>query len=229
MKFGGLQRVSLIDYPGRISAVLFTQGCNFRCPYCHNPELVDPARYDEAIPEADVLSFLDRRIGKLDAVVLSGGEPTLQPDLLSFAREVRARGYAVKVDTNGSRPEVLKRLIEAGLVDHVAMDVKAPLEKYRIVTRSDVEQDAIRQSIECIIASAVRHEFRTTAVKSLLREGDLARIVRLIRPSRNFVLQNFVPSRTLDAGYREETPFSQEELEALRRGIEKEVSCVLIR
>jgi pyruvate formate lyase activating enzyme len=229
MKIGGLQKVSLIDYPGQISAVLFTQGCNFRCSYCHNPELVDPARYGETLPEKEVLAFLDRRLGKLDAVILSGGEPTLQPDLLSFAGQIRERGYLLKVDTNGSRPDVLKKLIDAGLVDYFAMDIKGPLEKYRSITKSDIQPETIKQSIQLIITSGVQYEFRTTVVKSLLNDGDLAGIVSLIKRSRIFVLQAFVPSKALDRRFLEEAPFSREELEQLRQGIKKDIPCVLIR
>jgi len=229
MKIGGLQKVSLIDYPGQISAVLFTQGCNFRCSYCHNPELVDPALYGETLPEKEVLAFLDRRRGKLDAVVLSGGEPTLQPDLLSFARRIREYGYLIKLDTNGARPDVLRKLINAGLADYIAMDIKGPLEKYRGITKSDIQPDTIRQSIELIMASGIQYEFRTTVVKSLLQDGDLAGIVRLIKPSRTFVLQAFVPSRALDRRFLEEMPFSRKELEALRQGIKKDIPRILIR
>ncbi len=111
MKIGGLQKISLIDYPGRISAIVFTQGCNFRCPYCHNPELVDPAQYGPILPEEEVFSFLEKRRGKLDAVTVTGGEPTLQPDLDRFLQEIKGMGYLTKVDTNGSNPDVLERLI----------------------------------------------------------------------------------------------------------------------
>lgn len=229
MKIGGLQKVSLIDYPGRISAILFTQGCNFRCPYCHNPELVDPAQYGETLPEKEVLAFFDRRRGKLDAVTLSGGEPTLQPDLLSFAGQIRERGYLLKLDTNGSRPDVLRRLIDAGLVDYFAMDIKGPLDKYRCITKSDIQDETIKQSIELIITSGIQYEFRTTVVKSLLQEGDLAGIVSLIKASRIFVLQTFVPSKALDGRFLEETSFSREELDELRQGIKKDIPCVLVR
>ena len=144
MKIGGLQKVSLIDYPRRISAVIFTQGCNFRCPYCHNPELVDPTRYGETLSEKEVLAYLEARRGKLDAVTLSGGEPTLQPDLLSFAGRIREQGYLIKVDTNGSRPDVLEKLLDAGLVDYLAMDIKGPPAKYQDITKSHIQLETIR-------------------------------------------------------------------------------------
>jgi pyruvate formate lyase activating enzyme len=229
MKIGGLQKVSLIDYPGRISAILFTQGCNFRCPYCHNPELVDPTRYGETLSEKEVLAYLEKRRGRLDAVTLSGGEPTLQPDLLSFTRQIREYGYLVKVDTNGSRPDVLEKLFDSGLVDYLAMDIKGPPEKYQRITKSDIQRETIRQSIELIIASGVEYEFRTTVVKTLLNTEDFSEIAKLIKPARLFVLQAFVPSKALEERFLTEAPFARDELEQIRQSIEKDISCVMIR
>lgn len=229
MKIGGLQKVSLIDYPGLISAIIFTQGCNFRCPYCHNPELVDPARYGEVLSEKEVLAYLETRRGRLDAVTLSGGEPTLQPDLLSFARQIREYGYLVKVDTNGSRPDVLEKLFDAGLVDYLAMDIKGPPEKYKGITQSDIHRETIRQSIELIMTSGVEYEFRTTVVKTLLSAEDFHGIAKLIKPARLFVLQAFVPSKALDGRFLTEAPFARDELEQIRQCLEKDLSCVMIR
>lgn len=127
MKIGGLQKLSLIDYPEKISAVIFTQGCNFRCPYCHNPQLVDVKLYQPCLEEKDIFRFLENRRGRLDAVVITGGEPALQDDLIPFIMDIRRLGFAVKLDTNGSRPRVLERLLRDGLVDFIAMDVKAQI------------------------------------------------------------------------------------------------------
>lgn len=229
MKIGGVQKVSLIDYPGRISAVLFTQGCNFRCSYCHNPELVDPDRYGETLSETEILAFLDRRRGKLDAVTLSGGEPTQQPDLLSFAGRIRKIGYLIKVDTNGSRPDVLEKLIVAGLVDYLAMDIKGPLEEYQRIVNSDIAPATIRRSIELIMASGLEYEFRTTVVKSLLKAGDISRIAALVKTARLFVLQGFVPSKALEGRLLEEPPFPRDELKQIRQRMEKDLPCVVIR
>jgi pyruvate formate lyase activating enzyme len=229
MKIGGLHKVSLSDYPGRISAILFTQGCNFRCPYCHNPELVEPDRYGDTLCEREVLEFLERRRGKIDAVTISGGEPTLQADLLSFVGEIRNRGFLVKIDTNGSRPDVLEKLITAGLVDYFAMDIKGPPEKYRRITKSAIDWETIRQSIEIIKGSGVEYEFRTTVVQSLLDAGDLAGIAKSIKPARLFVLQTFVSSGTLDGHFLGEAAYSRGELETIRQTIRQDISCVLIR
>ncbi|HEC86320.1 MAG TPA: anaerobic ribonucleoside-triphosphate reductase activating protein, partial [Thermoplasmatales archaeon] len=140
MIIGGFQRFSLIDYPGKICAIIFTQGCNFRCPYCHNPELVNPKLFQEPIDENDIFRFLEMRKGKLDAVEITGGEPTLQPDLIEFMRKIKAMGFLIKLDTNGTNPEVVEKIIKNKLVDYIAMDVKAPLEKYEKVVRAKVDK-----------------------------------------------------------------------------------------
>ena len=215
MKIGGFQKVSLIDYPGRISAVVFTQGCNFRCPYCHNPELVDPERFTERVPEAEILAFLEKRKGRLDAVVISGGEPTLQPELIPFIIHLRAMGYPVKLDTNGALPDVLEEMLGRKLLDYVAMDIKAPLEKYAETTKTGIDGDRIRRSIALIMGSGVDYEFRTTAVRSLLAPGDLEAIGRLVAGAKRFVLQKFVATKTLDRGYLGEPSYSDGELKAL--------------
>ncbi|MBE9547368.1 MAG: anaerobic ribonucleoside-triphosphate reductase activating protein [Proteobacteria bacterium] len=229
MKIGGLQRVSLIDYPGKICAILFTQGCDFRCPYCHNPELVNPDLYEECIPEDEIFSFLERRRGKLDAVTITGGEPTVQPDLVEFARRVKKMGYLVKIDTNGSRPEVLKKLIDRKLVDYIAMDVKAPLEKYRKICKANVNYDNIRRSIKMIMDSGVEYEFRTTVVKSLLTGDDLQKIGNEILGARLYVLQKFVPSKSLDERFLAKTTYSDKYFETLKEKLGNYVHCVVVR
>src|SRR5271157_1720709 len=181
MQIGGLQKVSLNEYPGKISAIAFTQGCNFRCPYCHNPELVDPDLYKECLSEETVLSFLEKRKGKLDALTITGGEPTIQHDLMDFIKCVRKIGYSIKLDTNGSYPEVLEQLIRGRVVDYIAMDVKGPFYKYKTVTRSKIDENEIRQSIEMIIKSDVPYEFRTTIPKELLQEDDLLEMGRVLK------------------------------------------------
>ena len=155
MKIGGFQKVSLIDYPGRISAVVFTQGCNFRCPFCHNPELVEPERFEGLSPEAEILTFLEKRKGRLDAVVITGGEPTLQTELIPFIIHLKAMGYRIKLDTNGALPDVLEEMLGRGLLDYVAMDIKAPLERYSEVTKTKTDGQRILKSISLIMGSSV--------------------------------------------------------------------------
>jgi pyruvate formate lyase activating enzyme len=215
MKIGGFQKVSLIDYPGRISAVVFTQGCNFRCPFCHNPELVDPGRFEDLIPQKEILSFLERRRGRLDAVVITGGEPTMQPALVPFIIQLKAMGFQVKLDTNGALPDRLEEMLDRKLLDYVAMDIKAPLERYGEVTKTKPDQQLIRRSISLIMASGLDYEFRTTAVKSLLGPADIEQIGRLIPGAKRFVLQKFVPTKTLDRNYLGESSYTDGELKAI--------------
>ncbi len=217
MKIGGLQKFSLIDYPGRISAVVFTQGCNFRCPYCHNPELVDPAQYGPLLPEEEVLSFLAKRRSKLDAVTVTGGEPTLQPDLERFLGEIKRMGYLAKIDTNGSMPGVLERLIRGRLIDYLAMDLKGPLEKYGKIAGAEVKPEKIRKSIELITQSGIEHEFRTTVVHSLLDFQDISIMSELLNKARLYVLQRFVPLKTLDKIFLTDASFSPKELSAFQK------------
>jgi pyruvate formate lyase activating enzyme len=228
MKIGGLQKISLIDYPGRISAIVFTQGCNFRCPYCHNPELVDPAQYGPILSEEEVISFLEKRRGKLDAVTVTGGEPTLQPDLDRFLREIKGMGYLTKIDTNGSNPDVLERLIRGRLVDYLAMDVKGPLQKYERIANVKVKTAKIRKSIELIMASGIEHEFRTTVVRSQLDNEDLIATAELLKKGL-YVLQSFVPAKSLDHEFLTEISYSPEEFADIQKNLESKHLRVLIR
>jgi pyruvate formate lyase activating enzyme len=228
MKIGGLQKISLIDYPGRISAIVFTQGCNFRCPYCHNPELVDPAQYGPILSEEEVISFLEKRRGKLDAVTVTGGEPTLQPDLDRFLQEIKGMGYLTKIDTNGSNPDVLERLIRGRLVDYLAMDVKGPLQKYERIANVKVKTAKIRKSIELIMASGIEHEFRTTVVRSQLDNEDLIATAELLKKGL-YVLQSFVPAKSLDHEFLTEISYSPEEFADIQKNLESKHLRVLIR
>ncbi|NPV41429.1 MAG: anaerobic ribonucleoside-triphosphate reductase activating protein [Anaerolineae bacterium] len=189
MILGGLQKFSLVDYPGKTCAILFTRGCNFRCPYCHNPELVWPEQYAPEISLEGVLDFLRQRRGLLEAVTLTGGEPTLQADLPAVARAIKEMGFALKLDSNGSRPDRLRELIEAGLVDYVAMDVKAPLSQYARVCGADVSVEPIYESIALLLRGRVAYEFRTTVDRALLSEADLFEIGKMIRGAEKFFLQ----------------------------------------
>jgi pyruvate formate lyase activating enzyme len=228
MRIGGLQKFSLIDYPGRISSIVFTQGCNFRCPYCHNPELVDPAQYGPVLPEEEVFSFLERRRGKLEAVTVTGGEPTLQKDLERFLQQIKKMGYLVKVDTNGSNPDVLERLIRGRLVDYLAMDVKGPFKKYERITNVKVKTAKIRRSIELITTSGIKHEFRTTVVRSQLDNEDLIATAELLKKGL-YVLQSFVPAKSLDHEFLTEISYSPEEFADIQKNLESNRLRVLIR
>lgn len=228
MKIGGLQKISLLDYPGRISAIVFTQGCNFRCPYCHNPELVDPVRYGPLLPEEEVLSFLERRRGKLEAVTVTGGEPTLQTDLEKFLRQIKKMEYLVKVDTNGSNPAMLEKLIRRRWVDYLALDIKGPLDKYRQITKANVEPAVIRRSIELVSSSGIEHEFRTTVVRSQLDRGDLIATAKLLKRGL-YVLQPYLPVKCLDSAFLTESSYSAEEFSEIRLSIKQDRLTVVTR
>ena len=161
MRIGGLQKFSFIDFPNKTSAIIFTQGCNFRCEYCHNPELVYYNMFQVPIPEEQIFAFLESRRNQLDAVVITGGEPTLQPDLIEFIKKVKAMGFLVKLDTNGSNPQVLEQIINQKLVDFIAMDIKATFDKYNLVCCVPVDIDDIKLSIELIKNSGIDFLFRT--------------------------------------------------------------------
>ena len=229
MKIGGLQKLSLIDYPEKISAVIFTQGCNFRCPYCHNPQLVDVKLYQPCLEEKDIFRFLENRRGRLDAVVITGGEPALQDDLIPFIMDIRRLGFAVKLDTNGSRPRVLERLLRDGLVDFIAMDVKAPLEKYPDVVRAPLDKDDLRESIRLVIGAKIPHEFRTTAAASLLRPEDILTIAREIDGAKRYALQRFQPGETLETMFTEEKTFSDEEFVQIKNQLAGSIPMVIVR
>ncbi|MGB2579791.1 pyruvate formate lyase activating enzyme [Elusimicrobium simillimum] len=193
MKIGGLIKTSLVDYPGKVAAVVFTQGCNLRCPYCHNPELVYPNMLLEPYDEAEVLSFLQKRVGMLDGVVVSGGEPAMQPDLLDFLAKVKAMGYKIKLDTNGTYPGVIKQVIARGLADTIAMDLKAPFAKYNAIAGVKVDTGLISETMAIIIESGIDYEFRTTYDKTILNEGDIKEIKSLVPDEQHFTLQECLP------------------------------------
>jgi len=179
MKIGGLIKFTLIDFPGRPAAVIFTQGCNFRCRYCHNPELVYPHLFSEPVTEEYIFSFLKRRQGTLDGVVISGGEPTLHEDLPAFMAKIKELGYAIKLDTNGSRPDVIQGLLDKKLVDFIAMDLKAPLAKYSLITGVDTNEEILRRSMELLRNSGIGYEFRTTYDKEVLTDADIEELTHL--------------------------------------------------
>lgn len=229
MKIGGLQKISLIDYPGLIAAVIFLQGCNFRCPYCHNPELVDLHLYQPCIGEKEILDFLNTRRGKLDAVTISGGEPTIQADLPSFVGKIKKMGFAVKLDTNGSRPDVIKGLLKTNLLDFIAMDIKAPLEKYAEVAGVPIDIARIRESITIILQAGIAHEFRTTIVKSQLTESDIMSIAALVSGAGRYALQKFVPLKTLNNMFLQEKSWPEEKLIQIKKRLEKQIPSVIVR
>jgi pyruvate formate lyase activating enzyme len=185
MKIGGLQKLSLIDYPGVPAAIIFTQGCNMTCPYCHNPQLVYPHLFETSISDDEVLSFLKKRQKLLKGVVISGGEPTIQKDLAEFITLIKDLNFLVKLDTNGANPMVLKDLIASNLLDFIAMDIKSPAEKYNLFFKGDL--DTIKQSIKIIQSSGLKHLFRTTYDTDILNDLDLSVIKKVTADSIHII------------------------------------------
>ena len=195
MNIQGYQKLTLLDFPGKVACTVFTGGCNLRCPFCHNGSLVRaPGAHENALEE--VLAYLRKRRGLLDAVCISGGEPLLQPDLAAFILQLKEMGYLVKLDTNGALPQVLQPLLTEGLPDYVAMDVKSSPAGYPLATGIAADASAFLQSIELIRQSGIPHEFRTTVVKGIHKEQDLVAIASLLGDETYF-LQGFVDSGDL--------------------------------
>ncbi len=190
MRIAGIQKTSFVDYPGNIAAVVFTAGCNLNCYFCHNRHIIDSEGIDTAYDVDSVMRLLDARRPFLDGVVISGGEPTLQPDLEEFIAKIKKLGYLVKLDTNGTQPFVLKKLLDRNLVNYIAMDIKAPFGKYNEICNAEVDITSIQQSIELIMNAGCDYEFRTTFVPDL-NKGDILEIARTIRGARLYVLQQF--------------------------------------
>ena len=191
MKISGIQKVSLVDYDGHISATIFTSGCNFKCPFCHNAGLVQ--ENDPNIPTDEILSYLDKRKKVLDSVCISGGEPTLQHDLVDFIIKIKSMGYLIKLDTNGTNLNILKTLVENQLIDYVAMDIKNSLSNYHLTSGIDKTFD-IKTTIEYIMNCGIDYEFRTTLVDGHHFENDIKEIANLIRGCNKYFLQKFEDS-----------------------------------
>lgn len=193
----GLQKLTLLDYPGKMACTVFTAGCNFRCPFCHNASLVTNID-EERISEEEFFSFLQKRQGIIEGVCVTGGEPTLQPDLKEFLKKIKDLGYSVKLDTNGYRPEVLKDIVNSGLVDYVAMDIKNSQAKYALTCGLDnLDIAKINESVQFLMSGAVDYEFRTTVVKELHTEDDIQDIVSWIQGAKKYFLQGFIDSGDL--------------------------------
>lgn len=229
MKIQGIQSVSLLDFPELVACTVFTSGCNFRCPFCHNASLVLPEEMTGIeIEENDFFAFLESRKNKLDGVCISGGEPLLQPDLENFIRRIHKMGFAVKIDTNGSMPEQLKKLVNTGLIDYVAMDIKNSPEHYALtVGLKNFSLDKICESVSFLLTGVVQYEFRTTLVRELHTSSDLEQIGRWLKGAQRYYLQEFVDSGDLIG--EDLHACSQEESEEYRRIAKKYIPSTQLR
>ncbi len=198
MIFGGFQKLTLLDFPGVLACTLFTKGCNFLCPFCHNAPLVNRLEEAASFSEEEIFAYLQKRQGLLEGVCITGGEPLLHTELPVFIRKVKALGYRVKLDTNGSFPERLKFLAEEGLLDYVAMDIKNSFEKYPITAgSSQLKQDDIEASIDFLLRGTIPYEFRTTVTKELHTTDDIEAIAKRIAGAETYFIQNFSDSGNL--------------------------------
>ena len=197
MNIKGLQKTTLLDFPEKLACTVFTGGCNFRCPFCHNASLVLRAGEVEGISEEEFFSYISKRSGMLDGVCITGGEPLLNPDIADFIRKIRSFGLLVKLDTNGSLPDKLKALLDEGLLDYVAMDIKNSSERYALTAGVDKFPEEIEKSIDLIIQCAPDYEFRTTVVRELHTTQDIVSIAERISGAKKYFLQTYVDSGDL--------------------------------
>ena len=223
MKIGGLQKSTLIDYPDKVAATIFVSGCNFRCPFCHNPEMVLPEKIKNQpeIKEKEIYDFLEKRKGFLDGVVICGGEPTIYSDLPEFIKKIKKMNYLVKLDTNGSNPKMLKEMIGNRLLDYVAMDIKSSKDRYQKVSGvQNIDIEKIEQSVKILKENKIDYEFRTTLVPGLVGKEDVLEIVKWINPAKKYFLQNFqVQGETVDPSFANVNPYPKNYLQEIQKEI----------
>ncbi len=212
IQIGGLQKLTLIDYPGRIAATIFLTGCNFRCPWCYSSELVLPEKIKNQpkISQKELFKFLKERKNLIEGVVLCGGEPTVSKELISLIKKIKKMGFFVKLDTNGSDPKTLKKLIDERLIDYVAMDLKAPKKKYQKVTGTKIDVKKIQKSIDILMEGKIDYEFRSTIVPTLHKKEDVIEMAKWIRGAKRYYLQNFRPEKTIDKKFEKIKPYPSE-------------------
>ena len=232
--FAYLQKMTMVDFPGKIAATVFTIGCNFRCPFCHNPELVIPPLAPPLYSEDEVISFLEKRKGKLSGLCITGGEPTLHgDDLLSFMKRVKDLGYAVKLDTNGSAPDVLQSYLDAGVLDYVAMDIKTSPEKYSMaIGYPEGLEDIVKRlslSLDILKNSGISYELRTTAVPIFVDKKDFPLIGKWIEGAPLYVIQRYRKEKVLDYEKSPDATYSKDDLMEFAEIVKSYVGRVEVR
>ena len=228
MNIGGFQKLSLLDYPNKLCAIIWTTGCNLKCPYCYNKELF--SKNIKLIEEEEVIKFLKNRIGKLDALSISGGEPLLQKNIVNFLKKIKELNYEIKIDTNGTFPKELKNIIDKNLIDYISMDIKAPKKKYNVLCGKKVNINNIQKSIDIIFNSSIEYEFKTTIIPNLLDKNDLINIAKWIKGADKFYLQQFKNEVSLlSKEYEMKKPYSIEYLNEIHKEIKQYFKKCLIR
>jgi len=233
MVISGVQKFTLLDFPEKIACIIFTGGCNYRCKFCHNPEFVLPEELAKIsrdfIPEEAVLNFLKERRGLLQGVVITGGEPTIMPDLEAFIVKVRALGFAVKLDSNGNHPEVLRSLMEKGLVDYIAMDFKTSLSEYQKLVGTGADEKKLLESIDLLKKGDVDYEFRSTLIREVHTQEILEAMKETLKGGKRLYLQTFRNGITLHPDFKDYHPFSSDEMEDIAKLFRTTVSEVFVR
>jgi len=245
MLIGGLQKLTLVDYPGKVAATVFLIGCNFKCGFCQNPELISVERRtvlrnyggQSSVKEADFFDFLDSEQGLIDGVCITGGEPTIHSDLIDFIKKIKDKGFLIKLDTNGSNPEILEKLIKEKLIDFVAMDIKTSIPKYEKVypvksrNAGAAKQlfNRVKKSVEIIKNSGIDYEFRTTAVPGIVEKEDIEKIGQWLQGVKKFALQQFQNKKVLDEEFEKIQPYSEEILKEFKKILEKCIDKVELR
>jgi pyruvate formate lyase activating enzyme len=226
---GALQKTTLTDFPGKVACIVFLVNCNFKCKFCYNKELTSHKFFKkskrELVEENYFFDYLESKKKMLDGVVITGGEPTVTPGLHNFIKKIKSKGFAVKLDTNGTNPQILKKLFSENLLDYVAMDVKAPFSKYQEITQSKIAPEVLLESIDLIRASGVAHEFRTTLYPKLTK-SDLLEISHLI-PKEKWLLQQFQPAQSLDPKIRKQKALKLSEIKEFISEVKNEVKVSL--
>lgn len=228
MVFHGFQKMTMLDFPGYVACTVFTAGCNFRCPFCHNAVLVTDISEDDVYTENDILSYLEKRKGVIDGICITGGEPLLHDELFDFIKKIKATGVLVKLDTNGTFPDKLKMLIDTGLIDYVAMDIKNHPQKYaQTAGVESVDINNIRKSVEILLRGEVGYEFRTTVVKELHSPEDMIEIGKFIQNADKYYIQHFIDSeRNICKGF---TSLTREEMDMLLKSVRQYVKFAELR
>jgi pyruvate formate lyase activating enzyme len=233
MLIKGLQKQTLLDYPGKIACTIFLFGCNFKCPYCHNPELVDAnlSRDIKTYSEEEIIDFLSQNKQFLEGVCITGGEPTLNIDLPNFIKKIKSLGYPVKLDTNGTNPAMLNSLLKENLIDYVAIDIKTSLEKYEKAVNARINIEDIKRSIQ-LASQFQNYEFRITVLPKLATKDDLLGIAKFLKENKansKFVMQQFQPSKCLDKSFEKEKPYSEEQLKEFQQMLKPYFKKVEVR
>lgn len=223
----GLEKFSLVEWPGKMAAIIFTGGCNFRCPFCHNPELITDLGKTPVYPWKEIEKFLDRKKDWIDAIMVTGGEPTIHSDLPEALKKIKEKGYLAGIATNGSNPEMLERIIRENIVDRICLDIKGCPQKYHLATgQKEFDFTPVKKSIDSVINSPITHELRLTLVPGITAQEDIPAIGEFVKGAKKIVLQQFRPQKTLDKSYQSKVPYCKDDILAMGKELEKYVEEV---